>query len=514
MSDSKNILTDFDLCLALSQKAINSQMAYAWKAWKRRKQLDETLSIYPKKEDGTTSKFGMTAVIAPLDVSLNVADGKLGQVKVTLTLQSGNVHYYDEDEEETGDQAIADWRVSFLTDLDKKPVDLKTLALIDADAHDAAQETIGASGLPEDVFSIEYLFMKLTEVDLLLSDNKDVAIPDGVSKHARTKALSCLNLLLQGDLGDYMLGTVVRRNTAHQTPTFAMTDFIFDVHADWRAADAATLSYLGMFSGKSLPGDINAARIKLADGWIDPAMIDGTKGLVSGLLAIRKEVFLDNYLMPQFKQALGSDPVVDGLKRRFAFEDSASHTNRDLVDRKVVQARSYLLEIAIVPGANRLDISGSIDGSFTYTEHTLGPLGTETSRLEAAGYRPIGGAVTLTARGGTKEFAVDSQLNYSIGDFKQTKDDASGFGVVENGVSWIPKILGINGGTMLEMLGNIVTDKVDAMNAALQNALGHVAVDLSQSHFIPPGGGVFSFQDLRFSDQTGDMLLDVIYQAP
>ncbi|MBW7459831.1 hypothetical protein K0U00_37805, partial [Paenibacillus sepulcri] len=359
MNDSKNLLTDFDLCLAISQKAINSQMAYAWKAWKRRKQFSDTLDIYPKKNDGTPSRFGLTAEIAPLEVSLNVEDGKLGQVKVTLTLKSGNVHYYDEDEEQAADQAISNWSLSFITDLDKKPVDLETIASIDPAAYETVQKTIDASGLPDDVFSIEYLFMKLTEVDLLLSDNKNVSIPAAVSQYARTRTLSCLNNLLQGEMGEFMLGTVVRRNTKHQTPTFAMTDFVFDVHANWKAADAAALSYLGMFSGRNLPDDRNAARIKLSDDWINPAMIDGTQGLVSGIMAIRKEVLLDNYLMPQFMKELGASPVVDGLKRRFVFQDSSSHTSRDLVDRKVEQSRSYWLEIAIAPGTNRLDISGS-----------------------------------------------------------------------------------------------------------------------------------------------------------
>jgi hypothetical protein len=512
--DSKNLLTDFDLCLALSQKAINSQMEYAWKAWKRRKQFSDTLAIYPKKNDGTPSKFGLTAVIAPLEVSLNVSDGKLGQVKVILTLKSGTVDYYDEDQEEAADQTIASWSVSFITDLDKKPVDLATLALIDPDAHGAAQQTIGASGLPEDVFSIEYLFMKFTEVDLLLTDNKNVSIPDNVSQYARTKALSCLNHLLQGDMGEFMLGTVVRRNTKHSTPTFAMTDFVFDVHSNWKSADAATLSYLSMLSGRNLPDDISTARIKLSEDWVDPAMIDGTQGLVSGIMAIRKEVFVDNYLMPQFIQELGYRPVVDGLTRRFDFNNFSSNTSRDLVDRKVDQSRNYSLEIAIAPGTNRLEISGNVSASFTYTEHTLGPAGMVTARLEAAGYRPISGSVTLTTPGGTSEFAVKSQLIYSFGDMNQTKDDAEGFGVVENAVSWIPKLLGVQKGTMLEMLGDIVSDNVNALNDVLQNALGHVALDLSQHHFIPPGGGVFAFQNLRFSNQTGDLVFDVIYKAP
>ncbi|SCW64633.1 hypothetical protein SAMN04487970_102368 [Paenibacillus tianmuensis] len=514
MNDSRNVLTDFDLSLALAQKAINSQMQFAWKAWKKRKQVGQTLDIYPKKQDGTPSKYGLSAVVEPLQVSLNVQNAKLGQVQVTLTLSSGTVHYYDEDQEAAFDQPIANWSVSFLTDLDKEPVDLNILAQIDPDAYKAASDKISSSGLPEDVFSIEYLFMRLTDVELLLEDNKNISIPSDVSGKARTKALECLNHLLQGDLGKFMLGTVVRRNTNHPVPTFAMTDFVFDVHPNWTAADAATLSYLGVFSGRPLPDDINAARIKLEDNWISPGMIDGTEGLVSGLMAIRKEVFIDKYLMPEFESALGLQPVVDGLKRSFTKSSSSSSTKRDFVDHKIDHSLGYSLEIAIVPGTNRLDLTGGIDGSFTYTEHTLGPAGMETARITASGHRAVSGSLVLSMTDDSEgAFSVSSQLSYSIGDLQSTKD-SSGFGVVENALSWIPKLLGITGGTIEEMLGNIAAEYVSTVEAALQKALGHVAIDLNQNHFIPPGGGVFAFQNVRFSNETGDLLFDVIYKAP
>ncbi|WP_088832385.1 hypothetical protein [Paenibacillus tyrfis] len=512
MNDSRNVLTDFDLSLALAQKAINSQMQFAWKAWKKRKQVDQTLDIYPKKQDGTPSKYGLSAVVEPLQVNLNVQNAKLGQVQVTLTLSSGTVHYYDEDQEAAFDQPIVNWSVSFLTDLDKEPVDLNILAQIDPDAYRAASDKM--SGLPEDVFSIEYLFMKLTDVELLLEDNKNISIPSNVSGKARTKALECLNHLLQGDLGKFMLGTVVRRNTNYPAPpTFAMTDFVYDVHPNLTAADAATLSYLGVFSGRPLPDDINAARIKLEDNWISPGMIDGTEGLVSGLMAIRKEVFIDKYLMPEFENVLGLQPVVDGLKRSFSKNSSSSNTKRDFVDHKIDQSHGYSLEIAIVPGTNRLDLTGGIDGSFTYTEHTLGPAGMETARITASGHRAVNGYLDLSMPDDSNgAFSVSSQLNYSIGDLQSTKD-SSGFGVVENALSWIPKLLGITGGTIEEMLSNIAADNVSLVQKALQNALGHVAIDLNQNHFIPPGGGVFAFQNVRFSNETGDLLFDVIYKA-
>lgn len=202
-SDTKNSLTDFDMCLALAQKAINDQMKAAWETWIARSEFSTTgemqdfalVSLYPLKRDGTPSAYGLEAEFAPLTVSLNVESGKLGQVRVTLHLMEGTVTYFDEEIEEKATYPIKNWSISFLTDLDKKPCDLNVLREIDPQAHEAAAQCIQKSGLPDSVFSIEYLFMKFTEVDLLLSDNKDIDIPPDVPKAASERARSSLNAL-------------------------------------------------------------------------------------------------------------------------------------------------------------------------------------------------------------------------------------------------------------------------------------------------------------------------------
>ena len=304
---STNALTDFDMCLALAQVSIDTQMEYAWKAWKARKKFQDTISIFKIEDDDgqlVDSDFGLSAKLAPLTVSLTVPDGKLGQVKVNLGLQSGKVVYFDERRGRKAESPIENWSVSFITDLDKKPVDLKALQQIDEEAHKVAQKAIASTGLPDSVFSIEYLFLKLTSVNLLLSDNKDISIPSNVPSSARNKAFAMLNLLLQGELGEYVLGTVVRRNRQQATPTFALTDFVFHVHPDWSVASASTLSYLGEFAGRGLPPDTSAARLKLTDAWLRPEQLDGREANVSGIMAIGKGVFLEKYLIPKIKEAL------------------------------------------------------------------------------------------------------------------------------------------------------------------------------------------------------------------
>lgn len=521
MTDSRNALTDFDLCLALAQTSLDSQLGYAWKAWKRRRQLDETLKLHPLKKDGTPSPYGLTATLAPLRVDLNVPDAKLAQVKVTLTLLSGTVTYYDEDNDEAAEAPIDNWSVSFLTDLDKKPVDLVALRAIDPASAQTAQDAIDSAkqqaGLPDDVFSIEYLFLELTNANLLMADNHDVNIPPDVPQAARVKALSLLGGLLQsGDSDDFLLGTVVRRNAGQQQPpTFALTDFVFDVHAVPEAPAASTLSYLGALAGRPLPADKDGARVALQDRWIDPAMVDGSKGLVSGLLAIRKEVFVDNYLMPQFAKALGGlQPQADGLNRRFQREETQSNRSRDIIDHFIDLTKGFELNVAIRPGSASMDVTGRVYCSFVYREHTLGPAGMETAKLDAAGEAPITGSVALSTPGGTSAFRLDPQFDYSFGDFHTTRNEASGFGKVEEAFSEIPKLLGITGGTLLEIMTHAASDIVGELEDGLRQAFSQLELDLSQHSFVPPGGGVFAFQNFRFSGATGDLLLDAIYKAP
>ena len=309
--DTQNMLTDFDLSLALAQIAIDSQMTYAWRAWKRRSNFSDTIKIFKTRKGGqiVDAKVGLQAQLAPLTVSLNVPNGRLGQVKVTLHITSGTVTYLDEETAELTQYPFQNASISFISDLDKHPVDLEILAQIDPDAHQTAKEVIEQSGLPDAVFSIEYLFMKFTEVDLLLADNKDISLPDDMPGAARDKALSSLNFLLQGELGNFMLGAVVRRNNKQAVPTFAMTDFIFDVHANTDAPEASTLAYLGMLSNRALPDDINLARTKLEYAWVRPEQLDGTESTVSGIMAIRKGVFMDDYLIPMFTREIGKMPT-------------------------------------------------------------------------------------------------------------------------------------------------------------------------------------------------------------
>lgn len=527
VGDTENVLTEsgFDMCLALSQQAINSQMQVAWKAWKHRKNIGNTIDISQliKTESGIKpSKYGLRSVV--LDepyLDLSVQNVKLGQVKVTLTLASGVVRYFDEETEEAATYTFSNWRISFITDLSKKSVDTKILATIDSVSAEAVQTLIQQSGLPESVFSIEFLFLRLTDVNCLLLDNKNIEIPEDVPSAAKDKALSSLNALLQGEMGEFMLGTVVRRNKAQATPTFAMTDFIFDVHADTAVAEASTLNYLGMMSQRPLPANLDTARIKMADAWVRPEQLDGTVSMVSGVMAISKSVFMDQYLIPKFTGLIGKAPIAKGLTWTFLDGSQGSWQTGDIIDRKWSKGRDWTLTLSVVPGTTRVNISGRVSSYAKMDGYTkevdlgrLGDLGGyHTEWIHIAGHQDFSGSIQLnegsrdtedSARNFVLTATVTNEFNGLVVDEKETEGGAKVLTVFQDVFT---------GSTFEESLSNAQREDVNNIRVWLDQVIKNVGLDLSQHAFIPPGGGVFTFQNPRFS-KAGDLLFDVIYKAP
>jgi hypothetical protein len=584
-NDTKNSLIEFDMCLALAQKAVNSQMTAAWKSWIARSDLlgDSEMkdfaivSIY----DDEFQTSGIEVEFDPLTVSLCVPNGKLGQVQVTLHLKSGKVftektnfkrsetkaidgeveqmikeavrrqelssdkaeenEVFDEykakykklhPEQFRVETSIFNWDISFITDLDKQPCDLDLLEKIDPTVRGTVQDIVNKTGLPESVFSIEYLFMKFTQVNLLLEGNRNFPSPTGVDvpEAAMTKTCTSLNKMLQGSAGNFMLGTVVRRSKDNSKepilPTFALTDFIFNVYPD-PFPEASTLSYLGMFARRPLPANWNTARIALADNWIRREMIDGTQGSISGVMAISKQVFMEKYLIAAFSNSLqGETCIPSGLTWTFTRQEQiCKRSGREAciipptfyLNCDYDSARDYLLKLEIQPGTNQIKISGRMNSHATYDGHTpdLGFLGgnDHVSWIHYRGYADISGTVTLEGQGIGREFKFNPRLEFNISPVQVTESETEGLAKVTEAGGSVLDTLGIIDDTPAKALAHMQRSVLDGLRKALEDELKNLQLDLSQHAFVPPGGGVFTFQNPRFS-QVGDLIFDAIYQAP
>jgi hypothetical protein len=517
-NDTKNSLVDFDLCLALAQQAINSQMEYAWKAWKKRSNFQDTISIFKRKEGGVfvTAKTGIEATISPLEVNLNVSNAKLAQVGVTLRLKSGKVKYFDEDEEANKTLAFKDWSISFVADLDKKPVDLNILRAIEPDTARTAEAAIKASGLPDSVFAIEYLFMKFTKVDLMLSDNKNVHIPLDVPSGARDKALASLNFLLQGELNDFVLGTVVRRNSKQATPTFALTDFVFNVNAVPATPEASTLSYLGMMANRTMPANLTIARTKLEHPWLRREMLDGTEESVAGVMAISRNIFMEKYLIPKFTSRMGKAPAVSGTKWTYSGSSEQKRETTDLVERDWETGDGWQFSIATKAGTNKLELTGRIGSRALMDGYTLGMRGKSAFHSEwmhSEGHLEMTGSVEFTGRQIGAPFELNPKLTYNFGSLVVDNDTMKGGAHVLNALEVVFQAMGMPGKTTRDRLTNYMNQRITDWSTWMKDILEKIDVDLSNHAFIPPGGGVFTFSKPRFTE-AGDLMWNVIYIAP
>jgi hypothetical protein len=529
-----NSLTDFDMCLALAQGAINSQIEDAWKVWKAKRNFGDTLRIFKTKSGGQMkeSQLGLEAKIAPLTVELNVPKATGSQVKVTLTMESGKVVYRDEESGEKTECPIeSKWSVSFLADLEKQAVNLATLAQIDPDSAAKAKAVVERAGLDEGVFSIEYLFLELTKVELMLSDNNDIHIPASVPSGARNKALEMLSLLLRGDMGKFVMGTVVRRNAKQATPTFALTEFLFDLTPHERIANASTLNYLGMMARRPMPADSPAARSKLKGGWVRPEQVDAKESLVSGVMATSGRLFLEQYLIPKFQKALmsvewqsvlgtaaigrrdtyaGPAPIRNGLTWTFAEEIETSTNLPELFGELVLTlTQSYSLQVKVLPSTapEQLAISGTV----TCKVHIDGSLlKFRTQYIHVDGHQDYKGTLALTGSGIGTDFVLKSALKYEFKDPVMDKKDTGGANVLEV-MGDIAKAVGLIAETPEQLLVKVQKGTGQKLMETLKQALARLDMDLNQHSFIPPGGGVFTFQNPCFSN-AGDLFLDVIYR--
>jgi hypothetical protein len=139
--------------------------------------------------------------------------------------------------------------------------------------------------------------------------------------------------------------------------------------------------------------------------------------------------------------------------------------------------------------------------------------GLHSEWIHTAGHQDLSGSVALEGGGIGTAFHVDSKLNYQFGGLVVDQDDVVGGAKVLNAFEGMFSAMHFIGSTTEERLGNAQMELVKALSDWLDRILKNITLDLSHHAFIPPGGGVFTFQNPRFS-AAGDLLFDVIYQAP
>jgi hypothetical protein len=168
------------------------------------------------------------------------------------------------------------------------------------------------------------------------------------------------------------------------------------------------------------------------------------------------------------------------------------------------------------PSANpkQLSISGRIDCKVH--DDGMPPFSTKkddhTQWIYVDGHQDFTGSLTLVGNGIGADFNLESKLTYSFSDPVVDRKETGGFNIFSLVMS-VAKALGLVANTAEELLANVQKSTAEALLSTLKSALARLEMNLKQHVFIPPGGGVFTFQNPCFSD-SGDLFFEVIYRAP
>jgi hypothetical protein len=449
----------------------------------------------------------MEALPGPIQVDLSEPDAKLDQIRVRLAMMQGRVVYYNDGE--LTEYKFDTWIFSFLMNLDKNPVDMNFLASIDPAGAAAAKQTIARSGLPDSVFSIECLFLKATDRESLADGNMEMEAPAGAPDEAQNVMKRCVTLWRHAhEPGRFLLGTATRRVTSQAVPTFTVTDVAFQVHPEFRRPGGGSLAWLGMMEGHK-PPDLNAARTKLTDPWMRPPG-DRPGLLPETVMGIGRGMFMDRYLVARFAKAIGKEASfgLDQGRPQWTFTgtDSAQRTSDDIIRRIFSQNTTWTLRLTIEPHENAIAITGDIvsqvdmDGYIHLT-------GWHSEWIHTRGRQKFNGRIELKEDDSRGHFAVKPSLWHGLDGGVAVEQDETkgGAGVLTFFESTF------TGSNTAERLTNGQRALLNSVMNRLSEVIKGLNLEFTQHSFIPPGGGVFTFRNPKFS-RHGDLLIEAVYK--
>lgn len=544
LNPTENKLADFDICTARTQEFINGEIAKSWEEWKQNIEIP-----YAFDSEGKPSYRGVKARMAPIQLEFTEADQQVSQLRVHITLSQGTVRYFDETEEEDKEYPFSEWRFSVLMDMDLVPVTREYLKQIDEGSAASVNAVIERSGLPDSAFKIECLFLKAVDTQGKVEGNVQTTLPSGVPPDAKNIMLSCFSRWCQGERGRFLLGTAARRSTedgqssatqpsiidtelrpsrwentigrsifvkpqppALPAPTskLAVTSVYFQVHPDKTQPGASNLAWLGVMEGRTL-ANLDRARGALADAWLRPPQSGPRSVLPSQMLGISRNIFMNRYLIPKFEAVFGASVFAETPHPTWTFRHNTrnSENKNDIIRRTFTEETTLTLRLAIEDHAIAL-----------HTE--------VVSQVNMDGYTHIGNGHSewIHTRGrlqctGSVEIETDYNKGYLAirpvakpGSFPThppratvEQDDTKGGAKCLSAFESLFKQLGFIGSTTAERLGNRQSALINEKMKFVEAGLREINLELSQTAFIPPGGGIATFYNPHFS-KYGDLLFD------
>lgn len=526
-----NVLREFDMALSISENAVNSQLADAWRRWAR------SVSGFRKLAPAEATPGALEVTLDVPTVSFNLDTGNRADVGLIFPFLKGTIDVPGE-----GRIDLKGWRLCFTSRLSRREVKPGALRELDEESYEKVDDAIGQMALDEGTFSIECLFLDLSAIANIAPgsfflDPASAPRPP-LSQGAVDAVRRSLDLTMLGK--ELLLQTVVFPRVKPRDPTFALRSYALKVNRNRDDPRASTLDYLGVFwDGRPMPSAaVCDDALRHLDPWLDPDRVDGRRAMVQGVMTIRGDKITEHIRrdleeglracyqrMAAANQAIPSSRIKDPARdlpwpeaellhdiviraddRRIVLrQNDARNTYRwkdDDTSFELVKTLDMTLE-ARSGGGYR------IDGTITATLYR--------SRSVLFGFTSDARAETSTSIGGTMRLAAKLQ--------KDANEIPTGFNIVPeldlqfgtpvesssgNGDWFREGVLQIRNSWDLRQARAFAADSREAVGRMLTASVADINIEMDQVAFIPPGEEVFTFQAPRFN-RARDLMLDVMY---
>jgi hypothetical protein len=291
-----DLLNGFHMVAAVTQATINYQFSQLFK----QKVIHDTLDITM-----ADTGIALKAKLAAPTVSLSLPD-RQRSLLFMLNMPSGKFTYYEGVGPRAKEKSVdfTDWVYAFTVDMD-----MQHLAQDAVKAGQAIPPIVKQhlSQFTDNMFTIRQLFIDFENADLASYDrtHSRMKFADGtpISPGQMTQfqqAIGNYFTSLKGTNNPYILGYSVDQHGGLPAgkATFSPTGSTFSTFDDPKAEDLNALNFLLMTQGAAFPSDANAGLFR--QNWV-------TQGSYDGKFVIAKSLFVDRWLVPAIKQALGVD---------------------------------------------------------------------------------------------------------------------------------------------------------------------------------------------------------------
>lgn len=512
MTETRNALKEFDICLSLSEISLNTQFSEAWRIWRKAGSLDEVykVNVY---DDGEFDS-GLTANFEAPKISLSDNGDKLSQLGITLKIKEGTVVYNGGSK--TFDISRAS--IHFFVDLERKLTSLSDIKAFDEKTAKSISELVEggpkSNRLSYDDLSIESLFLDFMDPNLIGAGTKIVKSGGAAFAGKQSSVLiACLREMFKsGNEQGCILGTLVHvKPAARRLPSLAPSQFVFKVSPHKPDPRASSLDYLGVFQGRSLDSG-QEARAAIRTPWIDPTKII-EQGMTAGVMVIKGEDF-SKLIVDALETTFGSgrrektnvgwklsaeDKTVD--KKNYGVLEYDSHRE---------SGWSWTLNVVPKPGESCYELSMTLEVTeYIGLSHKL----SSNFRGEWSRKGQASAKLFLDESNTKLGFSVKPRLepaapSFQLEDVKFREIESSWTRAVDKLFDKLFK-----GSSPEDDAEEEAVKRAGILADNLKSTFSNLVVRLTNFDFIPPGDQEFNFTTPRFTFHS-DLIMDVKYKKP